>query len=135
MALIQVSFMSKTLLRTVPLQVILPVDKFTMDDSGSREEKPFKTLYLLHGLFGSQVDWVSGTRIQRWAEEKNLAVVMPAGENAFYIDQPEMGTMHGNLSGRNSSISQEECSRFPERERIPTSEDFLWAVLAHCGTV
>lgn len=99
MALIQVSFMSKTLLRTVPLQVILPVDKFTMDDSDTREEKPFKTLYLLHGLFGSQVDWVSGTRIQRWAEEKNLAVVMPAGENAFYIDQPEMGTMHGQFIG------------------------------------
>ena len=29
MAFIQVSFMSKTLMRTVPLQVILPVDKFT----------------------------------------------------------------------------------------------------------
>ncbi len=99
MALIQVSFMSKTLLRTVPLQVILPVDKFTTDGSDAREDKPFKTLYLLHGLFGSQVDWVSGTRIQRWAEEKNLAVVMPAGENAFYIDQPEMGTMHGQFIG------------------------------------
>lgn len=31
--------MSKTLLRTVPLQVILSVDKFTMNDSDSREEK------------------------------------------------------------------------------------------------
>lgn len=30
---------------------------------------------------------------------KNLAVVMPAGENAFYIDQPEMGTMHGKFIG------------------------------------
>lgn len=99
MALIQVSFMSKSLLRTVPLQVILPVDKFSMDGSDSREEKPFKTLYLLHGLFGSQVDWVSGTRIQRWAEEKNLAVVMPAGENAFYVDQPQFGTMYGKFIG------------------------------------
>ena len=78
MAFIQVSFMSKTLMRTVPLQVILPVDKFTFGQP-EREEKPFKTLYLLHGIFGNETDWVHGTRIQRWAEEKNLAVVMPTG--------------------------------------------------------
>ena len=78
MAFIQVSFMSKTLMRTVPLQVILPVDKFTFGQP-EREEKPFKTLYLLHGIFGNETDWVHGTRIQRWAEEKKLAVVMPAG--------------------------------------------------------
>ena len=96
MAFIQVSFMSKTLMRTVPLQVILPVDKFTFGQP-EREEKPFKTLYLLHGIFGNETDWVHGTRIQRWAEEKNLAVVMPAGENAFYVDQPSIGAMHGQF--------------------------------------
>ena len=57
MAFIQVSFMSKTLMRTVPLQVILPVDKFTFGQP-EREEKPFKTLYLLHGIFGNETDWV-----------------------------------------------------------------------------
>ena len=98
MAFIQVSFMSKTLMRTVPLQVILPVDKFTFGQP-EREEKPFKTLYLLHGIFGNETDWVHGTRIQRWAEEKNLAVVMPAGENAFYVDQPSIGAMHGQFIG------------------------------------
>ena len=98
MAFIQVSFMSKTLMRTVPLQVILPVDKFTFGQL-EREEKPFKTLYLLHGIFGNETDWVHGTRIQRWAEEKNLAVVMPAGENAFYVDQPSIGAMHGQFIG------------------------------------
>ena len=55
MAFIQVSFMSKTLMRTVPLQVILPVDKFTFGQP-EREEKPFKTLYLLHGIFGNETD-------------------------------------------------------------------------------
>ena len=57
MAFIQVSFMSKTLMRTVPLQVILPVDKFTFGPP-EREAKPFKTLYLLHGIFGNATDWV-----------------------------------------------------------------------------
>ena len=45
----------------------------------------FKTLYLLHGLLGNYTDWVSGTRIQRWAEERKLAVVMPSGDNSFYF--------------------------------------------------
>lgn len=30
---------------------------------------------------------------------ENLAVVMPAGENAFYVDQPSIGAMHGQFIG------------------------------------
>lgn len=99
MALIQVTFMSRSLLRTVPVQVILPVDKF-MPGEERQEDKPFKTLYLLHGIFGSSIDWVAGTRIQRWAEAKNLAVVMPSGDNAFYIDQPQQGSRYGEFTGQ-----------------------------------
>lgn len=98
MALIQVNFVSQTLFRTVPMQVILPVDKFYGKDV-RREVKPFQTLYLLHGLLGNYTDWVTGTRIQRWAEEKNLAVVMPSGDNAFYIDQG-IGNQYGEFIGR-----------------------------------
>ena len=78
MALIQVNFVSKSLLRTVPIQVILPVDKISMFSNEKREEKPFKTLYLLHGILGNYTDWVSGTRIQRWAEEGTCAWSCPA---------------------------------------------------------
>ena len=88
MALIQVNYLSKALFRTVPVHVILPADKISFE-KGDYQMEPghrFKTLYLLHGLLGNYTDWVSGTRIQRWAEEKNLAVVMPSGDNSFYID-------------------------------------------------
>jgi len=34
---------------------------------------------------------VSETSIQRLAEGRNLAVVMPSGNNSFYLDQPESG--------------------------------------------
>lgn len=126
MAFIQVSFMSKTLMRTVPLQVILPVDKFTFGQP-EREEKPFKTLYLLHGIFGNETDWVHGTRIQRWAEEKNLAVVMPAGENAFYVDQPSIGAMHGQFIGE--ELVEITRKMFPLSEKkTPLSEAFPWVV-------
>lgn len=71
MALIQANFISKALMRTVPINVILPVDKMTFPGMPVREDKPYKTLYLLHGVFGNYTDWVSGTNIQRWAEEKD----------------------------------------------------------------
>lgn len=87
MALIQVNYLSKALFRTVPINVILPVDKFDADTDSylMPEGHKFKTLYLLHGLLGNYIDWVSRTRIQMWAEEKDLAVVMPSGDNAFYL--------------------------------------------------
>ena len=100
MALIQVNFVSKSLMRTVPIQVILPVDKFSLSDKPLREEKPFKTLYLLHGIFGNYTDWVTNTRIQKWAEKKNLAVVMPSGDNAFYVDDPAGGNLYGQFIGQ-----------------------------------
>ncbi|MBR2828946.1 MAG: acetylesterase, partial [Solobacterium sp.] len=84
MALIQVNYLSKALFRTVPVQVILPVDRISFETMDYEPvQRKFKTLYLLHGLLGNYTDWVSGTRIQRWAEEKNLAVVMPSGDNSF----------------------------------------------------
>ena len=98
MALIQVNYVSAALQRTVPLQVILPIDKMTPDGKLPPEKK-FKTLYLLHGFLGNYTDWVSGTRIQRWAEEKDLCVVMPSGDNAFYVDRPATGNCYGQFIG------------------------------------
>ena len=98
MALIQINYVSAALQRTVPLQVILPVDKLTPDGKLPPVKK-FKTLYLLHGYLGNYTDWVSGTRIQRWAEERDLAVVMPSGDNAFYVDNPTTGNYYGKFIG------------------------------------
>ncbi len=101
MAVFQVNFMAETLGRTVSACVILPTDKKYFGGAPRRPEgKPYKTLYLLHGILGSQNDWLYGTRIQRFAEERDLAVVMPAGENGFYVDQPWNCAMYGEFIGR-----------------------------------
>ncbi len=101
MAVFHVNFMAETLGRTVPLCVILPTDKVYFGGGPVRPEgKPYKTIYLLHGIIGSQIDWLYGTRIQRYAEERDLAVVMPAGENGFYVDQPWNCAMYGEFIGR-----------------------------------
>ena len=100
MATIQVNFMSKSLMRTVDIQVILPVDKFDFFEAVPPATKPFKTLYLLNGVFGDYHDWIKSTRIALWAEENNLAVVMPAGENMFYVDSPGIGTAYSTFIGK-----------------------------------
>lgn len=130
---------SQSLMRTVPVNVILPVDKVSPDDvafgrdragelcrekglaeKGSAEknsaekdsterdsaadmtscEKKYPTLYLLHGVFGSCEDWLTRSRIQLYAEENDLAVIMPSGDNAFYVDQPKAHNMYGEFIGR-----------------------------------
>lgn len=99
MALIQCNFFSKSLMRTVPINVVLPTDKVLFPGQAAPEEKPFKTLYLLHGIFGNYTDWVNGTRLQAWAEERNLAVVMPSGDNSFYVDNKKSGNLYGTYIG------------------------------------
>ena len=119
MAFIQVSMMAGTLGRTVPVYVILPTDKMTFPGMPVREEKPYKTLYLLHGILGSCVDWVTGTRIQRFAEENDLAVVMPSGDNSFYLDHPESVNNYGEFIGR--ELVEQTRKMFPlSRKREDT---------------
>lgn len=94
MALLHVTFTSAALKRSVPMNVILPVDGLK-----PAYDKPFKTLYLLHGLLGSCGDWINGTRIKRWAEAKNLCVIMPSGDNCFYIPQENPHNDYGKFIG------------------------------------
>lgn len=100
MAFIQMNFFSQSLMRQVPVNILLPLDKLPAPGVPVREEKPYKTLYLLHGIFGNYTDWVNGTRIQRYAEEHDLVVVMPSGDNSFYVDQPKSNNFYGEFVGR-----------------------------------
>ena len=99
MAIIEVNFISKCLMRTVTFNAIIPVDKFG-PQAENAEQKPLKTLYLLHGIFGNYTDWVNGTRIQALAEANDLAVIMPSGENRFYLDDEKSGELYGEFIGK-----------------------------------
>lgn len=100
MAFLQVNLFSQSLMRTVSVNVILPADKMMMPGVPRRAELPYKTLYLLHGVLGNYMDWGTTSRVQRYAEEHDLAVVMPAGENAFYVDQPKGHRLYGEFIGK-----------------------------------
>ena len=100
MALIKADFFSTSLMRTVTINAVVPVDKMVMPGQEVREKKPFKTLYLLHGIFGNYTDWVTGTNIHAWAQEKNLVVIMPSGDNKFYVDSDATGERYGEFIGK-----------------------------------
>lgn len=99
MAVAQVHFLSQTLKRNVTFHAILPSDGGYPGDR-RQGQGPFKTLYLLHGIFGNHTDWLHGTRIQKLAENKRLAVIMPSGDNSFYLDQHDRGDLYGEFIGR-----------------------------------
>lgn len=93
MAYIQVNYFSRCLMRTVTINAIVPADK------KGNEKKTFKTLYLLHGIYGNYTDWINGTRLQRWAEDHDLAVIMPSAENKFYVDNDRSLEFHSRFVG------------------------------------
>ena len=116
MALIQVNYLSNALVRTVPVNVILPVDKVDSKTRGyAPVTKPFKTLYLLHGMFGNYTDWAANTRVQRWAEERNLAVVMPSGDNMYYVNSLLPFNDYGKFVGE--ELPQIMSAMFPLSRR------------------
>lgn len=117
MALVQVNYLSKALFRTVPVNVIVPSDKISFETMNYVEapEDGYPTLFLLHGLLGNYTDWVSGTRIQRWAEDAGLAVVMPSGDNAFYVNGLAANNDYGTFIGE--ELPQVMRAMFPLSHR------------------
>ncbi|WP_256522529.1 alpha/beta hydrolase family protein [Halobacillus sp. A5] len=49
-------------------------------------EKKLPALYLLHGLSDDHSKWLRYTSIERYVEERELAVIMPAADRSFYTN-------------------------------------------------
>lgn len=92
MALMKIDFFSKSIERIVTIHVYLPNDtqpEFT--DNNPHYERETKSLYLLHGFSGNSTDWVTGSNAMEISRQYNLAIVMPSGENSFYINRRGIG--------------------------------------------
>lgn len=98
MAVARMEIFSKALMRVVNVNVIIPVDKVTLDGNIDTR-KEYKALYLLHGVFGGQSDWLNESNIKRLSEKQQLIVIMPAGENKFYVDNEESGDLFSKFIG------------------------------------
>lgn len=90
MARFECKFISRVLMRSVGLTVIVPSP--TIPECGGiapkeatyRIEEKYPVLYLLHGMGNSHTDWCGYSNIEFYAEERNMAVVCISGENSFY---------------------------------------------------
>jgi len=115
MALVQATYFSKALARNVTITAVIPASKMVFPGTPLPEKKPFKTLYLLHGILGNHADWITGSRIRMLAEENNLAVIMPSGENSFYVDDEARGNMFGEFIGVDLVEATREIFRLSDK--------------------
>lgn len=91
MARMSCNVISYTLKRTVNIEIVLPT--VTIPEALMNEGKvhhnypaPFPVLYLLHGYGNNEKQWTGYSNVELYAEERQIAVVMIAGENKFYLD-------------------------------------------------
>ncbi len=76
MAFFQFVFNSKALEEPAHVNMIIP----------DQCEKDIPVVYLLHGLYGDQNSWLRYTAIERYANDRGLAIVMPYAADSFYTD-------------------------------------------------
>ncbi len=89
MAFFQCNIFSQTLHFNTNIGVIIPSPNsdeiFNQTDSGYFEPGiKYQTVYLFHGLFGDFSDWMRWTSIERYAQERKVAIIMPSTSNSFY---------------------------------------------------
>ena len=83
MALLHVDFKSDALHEAVQMNVLLP-DKSQYP--AAAEPKKYPVLYLLHGLSDDHTIWERRTRIESYVAGKDLIVVMPNSNRAWYTN-------------------------------------------------
>jgi putative tributyrin esterase len=84
MILSEIHFFSDVLVSRSTINVILPQRK--PSDPQDNYHPPLRVLYLLHGYSDDHTAWQRWTSIERYVEGLNLAVIMPAVQNSFYVD-------------------------------------------------
>lgn len=91
MAFLDVEFYSRSLIRPVTFKMFLPNDP----REGEAPEN-IRTLFLLHGYTGAAGLWGH----EQLAEKYRVALVMPNGENAFYLDGISTGHKYASFLGQ-----------------------------------
>src|SRR5437667_1668901 len=81
-----IRFQSKLVNTTLPYNVVLPPGYRTSNTTR------YPVLYLLHGLGGHYSDWVMRTNVADYAAQYRLIVVMPEGNDSWYVDSSGVPT-------------------------------------------
>ena len=111
MSLIQMDFSSTALQRFTTMEIFLPDIPVP--------EKGFRSLYFLHGYHGNHTDMLRRLNLLKYAEQNDIAIFMPDGDNAYYADFPERAEYYHQYIGE--ELVQMTRRTFPlSREREDT---------------
>ena len=115
MAIGRMGFFSNWLMQNTDFTFILPND-VNMMFVKHREyyDRNTKALILLHGLMGTDTDWLYSGVAWNMAIQYNLAVFMPAAGNSFFLNKGYRGADYTNFAGQ----------EFPE---------YIRKVFGYCG--
>ncbi len=85
MALFTLNFFSNCLMVNTQVNVVMPrIELFEDPGKFYGSGKKYQVLWLLHGSCGDHTDWIRNTNIARYAEDRDLMVVMPSVLNSDY---------------------------------------------------
>ena len=94
MANLNIEFYSNCLCRPVQFKMLIPNDfSDGWQPEQKRKGKRMKTLFLLHGYSGSAGNWMP----EYMASLYNFCIVMPTGENGFWVDGISTGHRFGTF--------------------------------------
>ena len=98
MSNVTVRFYSNCLKRYTTFQMYLPYDvrEDIPAEKNEYRSRRTKTLFLLHGYTGDAGNWIP----EPLADKYNFAVVIPNGENSFWIDGISTGHQFGTFLGK-----------------------------------
>jgi len=77
-----VQFESKLVGKTLPYNVVLPVDY----EQPNGKAKHYPVLYLLHGFSGHYDNWTTKTKLSDYAAQYSMIIVTPEGNDGWYLD-------------------------------------------------
>ena len=76
MSLLYINYFSKSLIKNTDMTVLIPNDL----------EKPFKTLYLLHGDTQNSTSYIRHSLIEEYANKYKIMVVCPTGDKEYWTN-------------------------------------------------
>ncbi len=91
MSLIQMDFMADSIQRWTTAEIYLP---------DAKQTAPLRALFLLHGYGGNHTDWLTRSNVMRLAERRNIALIMPDGDNSYFLNFPERNENYADYIAR-----------------------------------
>ncbi|MBW4080897.1 esterase family protein [Paenibacillus sp. S150] len=88
------SLYSEVLGMSTDIGAVIPLNACALKERDGK----LPVLYLLHGLGGDHSEWTRQSGIERYAEEKGLALILPRADRSYYMDMKQGGAYFTYLS-------------------------------------